>query len=76
MAEGEAMSSVRQAMLRIYAHLDASSIEAARNIARWARETGKPVAPYEAEVAAAIARAEREADAQAEALALMDTVKL
>lgn len=70
------MSSVAQAMLRIYGHLDASSIEAARRVAQWARERGYNAAPYDAEVAQAEQRARDEAARHEQALRLMDEVRI
>jgi hypothetical protein len=70
------MSSVAQAMLRIYGRLDASSIEAARNVAKWARERGYDAAPYEAEIAQAEQRATQERARHEAALRLMDEVRI
>jgi cbb3-type cytochrome oxidase cytochrome c subunit len=68
------MSSVAQAMLRIYGHLDASSIEAARRVAEWARERKLSTDWYDEQVRVAEQRAQEEAERHAAGLLVMDRV--
>ncbi len=66
--------NINSAMLQRFGRLDRTSIEAAMRIAERLRQRGQYAEYADAEVLAAVERAEAEARQQAQGLALMDKV--